>query len=120
MKRAIVVNAQNYVTGFWIAPDTYAGPYDAAGIVTQVADDLGVPFFQYVGGVVSAIPSATRQSLIDAITAAKSAAATVATEREDFLRKLILFGLNHENRIRTLEGKATITREQFVAAVRNL
>lgn len=27
---------------------------------------------------------------------------------------------NHENRIRALEGKAAITREQFIAAVKNL
>lgn len=82
---------------------------------TEIAEppemrDLPVYRIRLSGGNVTAIP----------LTQAEIDAENARVEQGDVLRKIVHAFFNHENRLRVLEGKAPITREQFVTAVKAL
>lgn len=61
---------------------------------------------------------AAAQSVIDGYSVATYNAR--AQDERDVAAALLKVLFNHENRIRALEGKAAITRAQFVAGVKSL
>jgi hypothetical protein len=61
-------------------------------------------------GVVTLIPEPP-------LTPEELATAESKEDRDEILRKIFHVAFNHENRIRVLEGKQPVTKEQFKAAL---
>jgi hypothetical protein len=66
-----------------------------------------------LSGIVTLIPE-------PALTPEQVAVAEERAELDLAMKKMFRVALNHENRIRELEGKATVTKEQFKAALVSL
>jgi hypothetical protein len=69
---------------------------------------------------VDSIGGTTTQADLDAFNAAVAAQIQQGTESQEVIQSALKVFFNHENRIRALEGKAAVTRAQFLTAVRAL
>lgn len=74
---------------------------------------LGNKWVDSVGGT-------TTQAELDAFNAAVATQMQQGAEAQEVIQSSLKIAFNHENRIRALEGKAAVTRAQFLTAVRAL
>ena len=80
-----------------------------ATVVDEAPGIVGVSLrlIKLVDGAPVAVPPPTEEI----------AAQEAKADLDAFLRKAFLAAFNHENRLRVLEGKPPVTREQFKAAL---
>jgi stress response protein SCP2 len=69
---------------------------------------------------VDCLGGTTTQAELDALLAQVNADRQANQDADEVMRASLKVFFNHENRIRALEGKAAVTRAQFLTAVRAL
>jgi len=80
-----------------------------ATVVDETPEVVGAPM--RLVKLVDGVP------VVAAPTPEDVAAAEARADLDAFIRKAFLVAFNHENRLRVLEGKPPVTREQFKAAL---
>lgn len=112
---------------YWVVAGSSTQVYSSAQAAYVPVSDATYQAWLASGGIATVI--AAEQDLMDYLTANGVALPAGKTTSDagktgmlnnqiDIVIGQILF--NHENRIRTLEGKATITQAQFIAGVKAL
>lgn len=120
-------NAVDLTNWYWIVAGSTTQVYSSAAVAyVPVTDPIYLAWIS--NSLNKPLSIAVEQDLFDQLSDAGIAIPAIATISDQEKTRLIsradktIFKLlfNHENRIRVLEGKAAITKAQFISAIKSI